>query len=864
VGNVGAKTAGVLISKDAGVTWTAPVAIGDAGGCGPALFQRGDKSVACFMPPANGNQHRLWQSVSADGGQTWAKSVKTEIPCGGDAIDVIRLKSGNVLLAANPEPDGTRIRLSLWLSANEGERWIAFQDAERAIGVSADPALIEDRAGSVHMVYERPLGAVKHAAFNEPWVWEGNLVRGEFPLHNVLAPLDNSNDDPRCAYRRAPGSLPLQAGPVEEHVGTVVQGTEGQAIDAVSAVPALAWFKKDNTVPEGIAPKAWLPAPPEARERLKQLSQWCSGADSAQPRELKGCQVNAVAAAPDGVWVGTSRGLFHASAWGQPLERQADYGVNGPLATTITALALDTEGTLWVGTPVGISLRHKDGQWTCLRGKEGLPIEDVTDLEMAANGDIWIGTSMGAVLYRPQAPERKWFYREGPRYLPDGQVNDLAIAADGKSVYCATPKGLGRIELTATTLLEKAQAIEKRIDVRHRRMGMVSACMLEDPKDFTKHDISDNDNDGLWTAYHVAAMSLAYAVTGDEAARESAKKSMDGALLLQDVSGIPGVVARSALPAERAEKEGKGPKNSVKKQWRPSPDGKLYWLADTSNDEIDGHYMAFYAYWEHIAQFDAEERARIEQHVRTLTDAIIANGYQLYDWHGKRTYWGFWSPELINKDPEHYLENGLNSLQMLSFLKVAHHITGDEKYKRHYDNLIRDHGYLDNIQLEKKVFPDENNHSDNQLACVAWYPLLQLEWTPSVRQVLHKAARRHYRTLAADRSSFFNCVFATIDPHYVDLEGSLRNLEEIPTDRRLYGADNSRRADLVFDPKADRFGKRQLLYVLPADERIFDKWNSNPYLTVEKGNPNVEDDGSAYLLPYWMARYHGFIAEKAQ
>jgi hypothetical protein len=49
--------------------------------------------------------------------------------------------------------------------------------------------------------------------------------------------------------------------------------------------------------------------------------------------------------------------------------------------------------------------------------------------------------------------------------------------------------------------------------------------------------------------------------------------------------------------------------------------------------------------------------------------------------------------------------------------------------------------------------------------------------------------------------------------------------------------------------------------VLPADERHFDRWNRNPFLPDDGNDGTVEDNGSAFLLPYWMGRYHGFIEE---
>jgi len=557
----------------------------------------------------------------------------------------------------------------------------------------------------------------------------------------------------------------------------------------------------------------------------------------------------------DGVrWLGSEAGLF-SEAPGGPRVRHETYGIDGPLTSHITALAADSKGALWVGTPLGISLRSRDGQWTHIRGRDGLPVEDVTALAIDSRDRVWIGTTRGAIQYRPDAEGRKWFYRAGPRYLPNDHVLKINIEPGGRRAWFTTEGGFQTpIDEVTTTLLEKAQSIEKRVNERHRRFGLVASCVLDDAQTPTSFTIPDNDNDGLWTAYHVAAMSLCYGATGDPAAKASALESMHALYMLQNVSGTPGLVARSVVTVEEGLKKDK--------QWRPAPDGKFYWKSDTSSDEIDGHYLAFYMYWEHIARHDDAERDLCIKQVRALTDYIVDNNYQLIDWTGKRTRWGFWNPENLNDNPVHYIENGLNSLEILSFLDTAWYITGDDKYRRHFEHLVVDHGYLNNVLLEKKVFPDENNHSDDQLGYVAWYPILEIEKDPNALQALKRAVRRHYKIVRPEKPSFYVFVTATIDPRYVDLPAAIENLKEIPEDRRNWQMDNSQRDDLMFDPRVDRFGERQLMTVPPADERDFDKWNSNPYLPDEGGDGRVEDDGAAYLLPYWMGRFHGFIAEK--
>ena len=647
------------------------------------------------------------------------------------------------------------------------------------------------------------------------------------PLANVVGPLRSSG--PRK-------QLPITVHPFIEHVREPVPGAPTSGVKSLHFDPSGALVvATDSGVVRRNEDNTWTPIketlPPDARRPA-------------------GATVSADS--KNGTWYGSDTGLYHSTGPDQPAVKQERYGVEGPLATHINALVVDAKGTLWVGTPLGLSAMDPDGKWTHWRGREGLPVENITALAVDREDNLWIGTVRGAILYQPAAKDRRWFYRAGRRYLPDDHVLAVACGPDGVP-YFATPAGVSRIALRKTTLLERAQAIERMINQRHRRLGLVAECELDDAESPTSHVIGDNDNDGLWTAYHVAAMSLAYSATHDPAAKASAQESMHALYMLQNASGTPGLVARSVLPwAEGAKRD---------PQWRPTPDGKMYWKSDTSSDEIDGHFLAFYTFWEHIAKNDPAERNRCLLQVRQITDYLVDHNYQLIDWTGKRTRWGFWNPESLNDDPRHYIENGLNSLQILSFLKVAYHITGDAQYEAHYRKLIVEHHYLSNVLLEKKVFPDENNHSDDQLGFVAWYPILQLEQDPKVRAALHAAVRRHYLIVAPEQPSFYIFTYATIDPNHADLRAGIANLQEIPTDRRTWAMNNSHRADVTFNPRVDRFKHRQLSAVLPADERVFQKWNGNPYLPDGGGDGRHEDDGAAYLLPYWMARYHGFITD---
>ncbi|GMW02747.1 MAG: hypothetical protein AMXMBFR84_38830 [Candidatus Hydrogenedentota bacterium] len=845
------RSSRVAYSTDDGTTFALSEPLSCEGGNGgPVLAQRADGSIVCFMQ-THSKRYKAWRSESGDDGKTWSAPVEIEVPNSNSPIAAAALPSGNILLALDPAPEGEGRRLALWLSTNAGDGWHVFRDIERGDTSNADPNLAVTPQGEVHVVYARPDGGVKHQAFNERWIWDDALIHTPYELANTIPPIRNT-DDPRAMEpdREVP---PVEDVPFGEHVKAVL--TEAEAIEAESL------FKAPDA--GGVTLD-----PPVAAEAI-----------------------TSIARIGDKVWVGTLKGLYAGT--GNSAARHDDYGVDGPLSSRITGLAADSKGVLWIGTAAGISCFNPDGTWTAIRGKQGLPVEDVTALAIDSLDNVWIGTSHGAALHKPYAEGRQWFYRAGKRYLNGDRVQAIAFKDSPMPVYFKTEAGVTRLDEIPRTLEQKAEIMEARLNRFNRRLGLVSACTLDSADNPTSSIIIDDDNDGLWTSYHVVATSLAYAETGNEKYLESAKTGMHAMVMLQNASGIPGLVARSVLPVEegikKREQSLRSRSKTGREQWRPTPDGTMYWKSDTSSDEIDGHYFAFYAYWRHVAQFIPEERALIEKQVRDVTDYILDNNYQLIDWDGEVTLWGYWNPERLNDTPLEWGANGLNSLEILSFIKTAHYITGDPKYKVQYEKLIGEHDYLSNVQLQKKIFPDTNNHSDNQLGYVAWYPILQLEYDPAARDVLHRAVRRHYQIVETEHSSFFDFATATIDRQYVDIESAAQTLRDIPTDRRQWAMMNSHRADVAFQDRLNRHDDPVLTRVLPGDERNFTRWNTDPFMPNGgdgvrqrvagipaaphnqrtfgpdlSGEGRTEVDGGSWLLAYWIARYHDLIAAPAE
>jgi hypothetical protein len=82
----------------------------------------------------------------------------------------------------------------------------------------------------------------------------------------------------------------------------------------------------------------------------------------------------------------------------------------------------------------------------------------------------------------------------------------------------------------------------------------------------------------------------------------------------------------------------------------------------------------------------------------------------------------------------------------------------------------------------------------------------------------------------------------------------------MPLDTIEWTVKNSHRKDIVMDTELDRSQRPQARTLLPRDELPVAKWNSNPFDVDGGSGGRVEDDGAAFLLPYWLGRYQGFLA----
>jgi hypothetical protein len=593
-----------------------------------------------------------------------------------------------------------------------------------------------------------------------------------------------------------------------------------------------------------------------------------------------GCAILSAARASSGkVWILTDKGLFSGDAAGYaPLKlvpRRPEEGLPPAAADArIAAVSVDQIGHFWAATDKGLLISDGDKWSQLLTRHDGIPYENLTCLHLSPNGEVWAGTPEGA--WRLSNGDFRYFW--GRRWLPGNKVTAIWTGTNGRA-WIETDGGVACIEERPMTLAQKASHFDEVTQRRHNRRGFISFAQLKvpgDPAQGYRFELSDND--GLWNSIYVGALCFRYAATKDPIARKQAKEAFDAMLELERLTGISGYPARVVVTdAELKSTTGADLEETVRvdnekdKIWFRSPvDPGVWCKGDTSSDEMDGHYFAWYLYHKLVA--DAEEKAKIVAVVRRATDHIIQHNYTLVGHTGRKTRFGIWAPELLNFDPYYSTERSLNSFEILTYLQIAEAITGDSKYRHAADELIQKHQYLLNTLLIRHGLNGqwpEINHSDDEMLYMMYYCYLMLEKNPDRRRMVVQSIARTWEESAPDEqcvrrehSPLYNYIYGTTTGRRCDQAEARQTLQDWPWELIDWRVRNSQRHDVrIKTASKGARNQQELDRVLPASERPLSRWNGNPFDGDGGGDGRTEHDGAAWLFAYWIGVYHGYLSK---
>lgn len=535
----------------------------------------------------------------------------------------------------------------------------------------------------------------------------------------------------------------------------------------------------------------------------------------------------------------------------------------------------------------------------------------------AVSGDVeWYGASNGLTRYDKNADREDdiIMHFSAPRDLLDNNIK--AVLADGNNVWVLTDTGVTYIEMKLVSAEEKADILLQETLKYVDRRGMISQKRLAEPRNLDSAlNYGHSDNDGTFTAGYSIGEMLKYSVYKKEKgidhpdtikAKEIATRACEATLLLLHVHKRgDGFAARTYLCAYEPVPDdglffritdGKATcletTDSIKRNVVgtvidasaeiPERLSRLYkdlgftdddiiYKADTSSDEITHHFLHLLFAHEHLGCDDPELDEIIISSTKDLMNHIIDHGYELHDFTGEPTTWAKWSVRYFNTEFG-WVDGTLNAAQLLMYLLVTMHVTGEEgKWREHYDHLVNDLGYAD--MTEKHFdrlyqaslsmnfdFPEDIMYGDHMLATCAYWGLCTLE---KDEELLEKY-RKGYKAWRTSIGKEFNPGYDL--PYFISCPDEEPDLERLATwfyrtniSRLAAGVTLEGRHDIPV--KTLRTGTKHISVLLPPDERFISKYDRNPLdlKNEDSGGVWVVESCYVYTFAYWVGRYYGFF-----
>jgi hypothetical protein len=219
----------------------------------------------------------------------------------------------------------------------------------------------------------------------------------------------------------------------------------------------------------------------------------------------------------------------------------------------------------------------------------------------------------------------------------------------------------------------------------------------------------------------------------------------------------------------------------------------------------------------------------------------------------------------------------VNSSNIIAMLQTAYHFTKKEIYKEKAEELMYEHGYLENLmrpmkEISKapedaddwsKMLSESWNHSDDEMYFVGYWGLYRYAFDDELKAKYKEAIIDHWQAERPEKDGLWN-IFTALVSNNFDLENAGWYLREYPMDLIAWDIKNSHRKDIVLlEPN---FRGQTTEEVLPPDEAPVQRHNGNTFRLDKVGaNGNAENSaGDIWLLPYWLGRYLGVISEPVQ
>lgn len=263
----------------------------------------------------------------------------------------------------------------------------------------------------------------------------------------------------------------------------------------------------------------------------------------------------------------------------------------------------------------------------------------------------------------------------------------------------------------------------------------------------------------------------------------------------------------------------------------------IFYKGDTSSDEIIGHVFLYKLAYDILGPEDPELAELIENTMDKFAQHLVDNSYCLVDGSGQPTTWGKFSRT--------YMHNGqvlggapLNTLVLLSVMKVAAYVTGDKKWEDEYQMAALDEQYqyaqvmaqnfdryqfsilefvngvtpilgyilrpLVGTELYNTIYRMIINYSDEEMAMLGFYLLFQLEDDEELLTYYREALDDWWFSISYSENALWYYIYQLAYPNEEKTDRYGNSLVETaswvlsrhPIDTRRYLATNGNRDDI--------------------------------------------------------------------
>ena len=366
-----------------------------------------------------------------------------------------------------------------------------------------------------------------------------------------------------------------------------------------------------------------------------------------------------------------------------------------------------------------------------------------------------------------------------------------------------------------------ALAISAGIQARHMPFGTILDPMYASPASNQIVGYTRCGDSALWTGAYLAAEAFRYKVTQSADALNNVKTALAGLKALADVTGDNRLARCMVLAASpyAAGIESEEAANTIHQNppW--------IWVDNTSRDQVVGAFFGL------GAAFDLVDDAGVKSDIADLATRLIGFISQHQ-----------WSP---NDDISNTFVLRPEELQML--LQVARHVNPSNSISGPLLVPPVDAGVLVDVQSNSSYFKFNLDY-------MSFYNLVRLQ-NNSDNQAAYQIVRDY---TASHQNAFFDIVDRALEGANAPRDAEMRSL----LDQWLQRPKRETYVDLSHTVAVCGSEACQPIPV-PLRPTVEFLWQIDPFQLTGGGDGTVECSGIDYILPYWMGRYYGAIADGA-